>query len=129
MNSCFAAAVLIRTCVPLYLLVTAAGCAVLALMVLILDLCVFVVRRASFLRYDHGPVRTPVAAVLMPFAAGFVGMVGVALDVLQPSRSACIAVGIAWPTLMTVLMGVQEQAVKGASDEDDASDPGEELKP
>ena len=65
----------------------------------------------------------------MPTAAGIVGMVGVAIDILQPSRSACIAVGIAWPTLMTVLMGVQEQPVADTSDEDDAPDAGEELIP
>ena len=110
-------------------LVVAAGCAIMAFMVLILDICVFVVRRGSFLHYDHHIGRTLVAAVLMPSAAGVVGMIGVAIDILQPSRSACVAVGIAWPTLMTVLMGVQEQALAETSDEDDAPDAGEELIP
>jgi hypothetical protein len=61
----------------------------------------------------------------MPSAAGIVGMIGLGIDVLQPSRAACIAVGIAWPSLMTVLMGVQE--MHDDPDEDDDPDSAEEL--
>lgn len=112
--------------VQLFLLVFGAGCAVMALLVLFLDICVFVVRGWSFPRYRHGIIRSVVAAVLMPSAAGIVGMIGLAIDILQPSRSACIAVGIAWPSLMTVLMGVQDMAPDDP-DQDDDPEPGEEL--
>ena len=70
--------------VPLYLLVFVAGCAVMALLMLFLDICVFVVRGWSFLRFRHG-IRSMVAAVLMPSAAGIVGMIGLVIDILQPS--------------------------------------------
>jgi hypothetical protein len=52
-------------------------------------------------------------------------MIGLAIDVLQPSRAACIAVGIAWPSLMTVLMGVQEKTPDDS--EEDVPQPGEEA--
>jgi hypothetical protein len=58
-----------RQAVPLFMLVFAVGCAVAALLVLLLDICVFVVRHWSFLRYDHGIWRSVVAGVLMPSAA------------------------------------------------------------
>lgn len=115
-----------RGSAALYLPVFAAGCAVMALLVLFLDICVFVIRGRSFLRYRHGLVRSVIAAVLMPAAAGIVGMIGLAIDVLQPSRSACIAVGIAWPSLMTVLMGAPETRYDDP-DEDDDPEPAEEL--
>jgi len=62
--------------VPLYLVVFAAGCAGIALLVLFPDICVFVVTGWSFLRYRHGIVRLVIAAVLMPAAAGIVGIIG-----------------------------------------------------
>lgn len=112
--------------VPLYLPVFAAGCAVMALLMLFLDICVFVVREQSFLRYQHGLARSAIAAILMPSAAGIIGMVGLAIDILQPSRSACIAVGIAWPSLLAVLVGVSAPGYR-SPDEDDDPEPGEEL--
>ena len=60
-------------CIPLYLVVVAAGCAIMAFLVLILDICVFVVRRGSFLHYDHHIGRTLVAAVLMTVLMGGTG--------------------------------------------------------
>ena len=61
--------------VALYLPVFAAGCAVMALLTLFLDFCVFFVRGDSFLGYHHGLARSPIAAILMPSAAGIIGMV------------------------------------------------------
>jgi len=108
---------------PIYLIVFGLGCGVMAEMVLLLDICVFVVRGWSFLRFRHHIVRTVVAMLLMPAAAGIVGMFGLALDVLQGSRAACIAVGVAWPSLMTVLFGVLDQT----QNDDDDPEVGREL--
>jgi hypothetical protein len=114
-----------RGSAALYLPVFAAGCAVRALLVLFLDMRVcdtwqVVLALPSRARpLGH-------CGRMMPTAAGIVGMIGLAIDVLQPSRSACIAVGIAWPSLMTVLMGVPETRYDDP-DEDDDPEPAEEL--
>jgi len=92
--------------VELYILVFGGGCFVIALLVLVLDICVFIVRGRSFLGYRHGFRRSVMAVALIPAAAGIVGMIGVGVDVIQPSRTSCVTVGVAWQTLITVLMGM-----------------------
>jgi hypothetical protein len=106
----------------LYLVVFGIGCAIAAALILVLDICVFTIRGWSFLRLEHAFIRTAVVAVLLPTAAGIVGMLGLALEVVQASRAACVAVGIAWPSLLTVLMGVPEHG----PDDDEEPEPGEE---
>jgi hypothetical protein len=115
--------ILHREATLFYIPVFGLGCFVAAFLVLLLDLCVFVVRRRSFLALQHGPARTFLAAVMLPSAAAIVGTIGLMLDVLQPSRAACVVVGVAWPSLMTILMGVP--APEGVDDE--ADEEGEEL--
>lgn len=114
------------TAVKPYILVFGGGCFVIALLVLVLDICVFVVRGRSFLGYRHGFKRSILAAMLIPTAAGIVGMIGLGVDVIQPSRASCVTVGVAWQTLMTVLMGLPG-ADGEEPDEDDEPATGVEL--
>ena len=43
-----------------------------------------------------------------PFAAGIVGLLGFFLDLLQPTRAAGIAIGIAWPVFLTAFFNAKE---------------------
>ncbi len=107
---------------PLYVLVFGMGCAIAAALILVVDICIFAIRGWSFLKIQHSTINSVVVAVLLPAAAGIVGMLGLALDVLQGSRAACVVVGIAWPSVLTALIGVAEPEHY----EDTASEEGEE---
>lgn len=75
------------TAVQPYILVFGGGCFVIALLVLVLDIYVFVVRGRSFLGYHHGFKRSILAGMLIPTAAGIVGMIGLGVDVIQLESS------------------------------------------
>jgi hypothetical protein len=106
----------------LYILVFGIGCAFAAALILVVDICIFVIRGWSFLKLEHSFIRSLLVFALLPAAAGIVGMLGLALDVLQGSRAACVVVGIAWPSVLTALIG----AIQPEHDDDTAPEEGEE---
>jgi hypothetical protein len=115
----------------LYVLVFGIGCAIAAELIVIVNFCVFWLGGRPFLDYEGNYLKLPIIFILVPIAAGIVGMLGLALDVVQGSRAACVAVGIAWPSLLTVFLAVpngRNGRNDGGDDDDDDEPDGEPLE-
>jgi hypothetical protein len=96
----------------------AASCAIFTFMVLLLDLCVLYIRRKSFLQLSYSLWQGAGLLLVVPAAAGLVGLFGLYLEILQASRAACIAVGFGWPFLLAAFFNVREGIGPGREDPD-----------
>jgi hypothetical protein len=106
--------------------VFAASCGFFSVLFLVLDYSVVFIRKRSFLQLRYRLRHGIGLLVFIPIAAATVGFLGFALDVLQTTRSASIAVGIGWPFLLAALFNAQEGI--GHAGEDDAEAGGEALR-
>ncbi len=102
----------------LHIVIFGAGCAVAAVLLVILDCCTYAIKEKSFLRYRHSRTRIILLLLVMPVITAIVGIFGRAIDILQPTRATCVVVGVAWPSLIAVLLGVEPEPWHPTADED-----------
>ncbi|UIN38325.1 hypothetical protein [Methylobacterium oryzae] len=87
----------------------------------VLEFCVKYIRHRSIFKVAYGPRGKPGLLLAVPLTAAIVGLLGFFLDLLQPTRAASVAVGIAWPAFLTAFFNTKE-AEAGDEDPDESAE-------
>jgi hypothetical protein len=86
----------------LYILVFGFGCLIVAFFIALLDVAVTYIRGSSLLGIERGYK----VVFWWSIGAFITGMIGVSLDVLQPTIAACLVVAVSWLLLLSAIMGI-----------------------
>ena len=89
----------------------ATGCAVIGLLVVILDCVLFQLRGTSFLTLGYaGIIKTVAVIVLWGFGASIAGLLAAMLDIVQMNMKGCVFIGAGWPLVLPrILSSAQVQ--------------------
>jgi hypothetical protein len=88
-----------------YILAFGIGCYVVAIFFMVLDLCNLHVRRRSFLTLRYEGYNWCILFLTWPLAAAITGMLGLSLDILQPTVAGCIGAGLSWHFILAMVIG------------------------
>jgi hypothetical protein len=86
-----------------------AGCAALAILVLVLDLCLFALRRTSLFDFKYTLRSTAPIVVGWTVGAAIAGYLGQIFSILQVTLLACATAGLGWPALAAKLLKETEK--------------------
>ena len=75
---------------------------------LILDFSIYFIRKHSLLGLRHEPGFSLGLMIAIPITAFLIGTLGFYLEVVQPTRSASIAIGLSWQFVLAALFGSKE---------------------
>lgn len=109
----------------LYILAFGVGCAIVSIVVAILDIAAKYIRGASIFRMEYEERGHFKLVVAWAIAGLITGMVGVSLDILEPTLAGCIGVAISWSLLVTVFTG--REIDEGPFSPTQDTEPGEET--
>ena len=86
----------------------ALACCIFSFLLVMLDIWIFFIRERSMFQLEYRLRHGLGLLVAFPVAASIVGLLGFFLDLLQPTRAAGIAVGVAWPVFLTAFFNTKE---------------------
>lgn len=94
----------------------ASACCLFAVALVVLDYCIFFTRKRSIFQVEYKLAHGWGLFIALPVAASIVGFIGFSLDILQTSRAAAIAVGLAWPVFLVAFFNAPEAMARGGED-------------
>ncbi|PHR73008.1 MAG: hypothetical protein COA66_04210 [Arcobacter sp.] len=80
------------------------ACAIIGFIAVLLDLCIFILKKESVLELEHSFKTTLVFLLMWSFGAAVIGLLGQMVNLFQVSLSASVAVGFTWPLLFTKII-------------------------
>jgi hypothetical protein len=105
--------------------------AMMGLIVVVLDWVVFKVRGKSALNLTYGPhfATTFRLLLLWGIGAGLGSILGFAMEILQPTRAACIGFGIAWPVVLPRIVDQVDREIEQDAEPRQVPDGGKDGRP
>jgi hypothetical protein len=92
------------------------ACCTFGMLFVILDVCIFFARKRSLFQVEYHLSNILGLFIALPLASGIVGLLGFWLDILQSSRAAAVAVGIAWPAFLLAFFNASEGMAQNGED-------------
>ena len=82
----------------------AIGCAAVGLLVMLMDVAFYILKKGSLLDLRHSMKNTPTFAFAWAIGAAGIGWMSLMLNIFQITVTACVTVGLTWPYLFTKLL-------------------------